>query len=93
MKYDSAEALDKHVGVGPECNSSLNCEKCATTFSTISDLKRHNKSTIMDSCDICGKPFYVIENLMNHVASVLDAKKVYLCNICDKENLNYSQNI
>ena len=49
MKYDSAEALDKHVGVGPECNSSLNCEKCATTFSTISDLKRHNKSTIMDT--------------------------------------------
>ena len=83
MKYDSAEALDKHVGVGPECNSSLNCEKCATTFSTISDLKRHNKSTIMDSCDICGKEVCNGKMLKAHIKSEhKDCIEKLSCNIC-----------
>ena len=69
MKYDNAGALMKHIGDGPECNSSLKCEKCATTFSRMSDLKRHKKSTIKVTCDICGKEACNGKVLKDHIKS------------------------
>ena len=73
----------KHMGVGLECNSSLKCGKCASTFSRMSDLKRHKKSTIMVTCDICGKKVCNGKVLKAHMKSDHeDSVKNISCQIC-----------
>ena len=83
MKYDNAGALMKHMGVGLECNSSLKCGKCASTFSRMSDLKRHKKSTIMVTCEVCGKEVCNRKVLKAHIKSEHeDPVKNISCKIC-----------
>ena len=89
MKYDNAEALDKHVGVGPECKHSLKCEECAATFTRLSDLKRHKESTTKVTCNICGKEVCNGKVLKAHIKSehedsVSELKKrtQHSCEVC-----------
>ena len=81
MKYESAGALMKHIG--RKCSSSLTCEKCASKFSRTSDLKRHQKSTIVITCDICGQKVCNGKVLKEHVKSEHgDSVKNFSCGIC-----------
>ena len=94
IKYDNAGALMKHIGVGPECNSSLKCEKCATTFSRISDLKRHKKSTIKVTCDMCGKEVCNGKVLKAHIKSEHeDSVNKLKCNLLLKDDCDGLQDM
>ena len=81
----------KHIGVLPECNSSLKSEKCATRFSRKSDLKRNKKSTIGVSvkvtCDISGKEVCNGKVLKAHITSEHEDSVYKLkCHLLPKED-------
>ena len=63
----------------------IKCHECGKTFSQRLfpwHLKRHDKSTWKNECEKCGKKFFAMKVLKEHMIAVHDKIKPYICNLC-----------
>lgn len=76
----------RHISATHGTDRSYTCVRCATLFSTLSELRRHeikeHRKPAKPYCEMCGKKFRLHQSLELHVRTIHNQEKPFECSIC-----------
>ena len=83
LKTYSSTCRRKH---DPRYNvKDIQCIECGKTFTQLQypgHVKIHDKSAWKNECEKCGKKFFVLQQLRDHMIALHDKIKPYICDLC-----------